>query len=141
MLRDLESDSQSAFDSYSPVQTHYEFIQRVTDQDSVNEIIEALLAEETADKWISKAQKAISHGSPLAIHLIARQLEVTRHMSLKEVFESELILSVQSGKHREFPEGVRACWLIKMVHHSGLSRRWQRSMKALWMNSSSRHGM
>ena len=117
VLRELEAESESYFEGDfegdSPVQTHYAFIQRVTDQGSVNEIVEALLAEESEDKWISRAQKAITHGSPLAIHLIARQLHVTRHMSLKEVFESELVLSVQSGKHREFPEGVRALLVDK----------------------------
>ncbi|WP_372740157.1 enoyl-CoA hydratase/isomerase family protein [Neptunomonas sp.] len=113
VLRDLESESQLAFNGNSPVQTNYEFIQRVTDQDSVKGIIDVLLAAESDDKWISRAQKAIRHGSPLAIHLIARQLKVSRHMSLKEVFASELVLSVQSGKHSEFAEGVRALLVDK----------------------------
>lgn len=113
VLRELEDESQPQFDGKSPVQNNFELIQRVTDQDSVEEIVESLLAEETEDKWVSKAQKAISHGSPLAINLIQKQLEVTKQMSLKEVFNAELVLSVQCCKHREFPEGVRALLVDK----------------------------
>ena len=113
VLRALEAASQDAFNPDSPVQNHYGFIQQITDKDSLPELVDALLAEETEDKWISRAQKAISHGSPLAIHIIQRQLDVTRHMSLKQVFESELVLSVQCCQHREFPEGVRALQVDK----------------------------
>lgn len=113
VLRALEAASQDAFNPDSPVQNHYGFIQQITDKDSLPELVDALLAEETEDKWISRAQKAISHGSPLAIHIIQRQLDVTRHMSLKQVFESELVLSVQCCQHREFPEGIRALLVDK----------------------------
>ncbi len=113
VLRDLEEESQPQFKSESPIQAHYDFIQKITDQDSVEAIVEALLAVDSDDKWINRSQKAISHGSPLAINLIAQQLEVTKHMSLKEVFCAEMILSVQSCKHREFPEGVRALLVDK----------------------------
>lgn len=113
VLRELEDESKPQCDNNSPVQNNFELIQRVTDQDSVEQIVESLLAEETEDKWVSKAQKAISHGSPLAVNLIQRQLQETRHMSLKEVFMAELELSVQCCTHREFPEGVRALLVDK----------------------------
>lgn len=113
VMRELEEESQPQFTMESQVQQHFDFIQRVTDQDSLEEIVETLLAEDSEDKWIKRSQKAISHGSPLAINLIQRQLEVTRHMSLKEVFQSELVLSVQCCTHREFPEGVRALLVDK----------------------------
>lgn len=113
VLRVLEEESQPAFNSDAPVQNHYKFIQDITDKDTMAEFVDALLAVETEDKWITRAQKAIKHGSPLAVHLIKKQMDVTKHMSLKEIFESELILSVQCGKHREFPEGVRALLVDK----------------------------
>lgn len=97
----------------SAVRQHYDLIQAITDQDSVEEIVEALLALASDDKWVIKAQQAIRHGSPLAVQMIYRQLHNTRHMSLKEVFASELILSVQCCRHREFPEGVRALLVDK----------------------------
>ena len=113
VLRELEDASQEAFNPDSPVQNHYGFIQQITDTDSLPELVEGLLAVDSDDKWIKRAQKAISHGSPLAIHIIKQQMDVTKQMSLKQVFESEMILSVQCCKHREFPEGVRALLVDK----------------------------
>jgi len=113
VLRSLESESKPQFNSDSPVQNHYDFIQSVTDHDSVEAIVDALLAVESDDKWVNRSKKAIGHGSPLAINLIKRQMEVTSQMSLKEVFCAELVLSVQCCKHREFPEGVRALLVDK----------------------------
>lgn len=114
VLRDLEDDVwDTRMQMESPVRTHFDLIQDITDQDSAEEIVETLLAVETDDKWIERAQKAISHGSPLAVQMIHRQLQNTKHMSLKEVFISELVLSVQCCRHREFPEGVRALLVDK----------------------------
>lgn len=113
VLRELEEQSEAAFNADSPVQNHYAFIQQITDKDSLPELVEGLLAVDSDDKWINRAQKAISHGSPLAIHIIKQQMDVTKQMSLKQVFESEMILSVQCCKHREFPEGVRALLVDK----------------------------
>ncbi|MDO6514104.1 enoyl-CoA hydratase/isomerase family protein [Neptuniibacter sp. 2_MG-2023] len=113
VLRRLEHESQACFSSDSPVRHHYDFIQQITDHDSVAGFVDSLLSVESDDKWIKRAQKAIHHGSPLAINLIKKQLEVTKHMSLKEVFCAELILSVQCCQHKEFPEGVRALLVDK----------------------------
>jgi len=113
VLRVVEEQSQPQFKSESPIQQHYDFIQKITDHDSVEEIVSALLAVESDDKWINRSQKAIGHGSPLAINLIKQQLERTHQMSLKEVFCAEIVLSVQCCSHREFPEGVRALLVDK----------------------------
>tara|TARA_R110000868_G_scaffold8038_8_gene41669 strand:- start:2998 stop:3678 length:681 start_codon:yes stop_codon:yes gene_type:complete len=113
VLRVLEHDSLPHMDDISLVKRHFEFIQRVTDKDSVDEVVTAIIAEPSEDKWITRAQKVMSHGSPLAMHIIKQQLHITRHMSLKQVFMSELILSVQCCQHREFPEGIRALLIDK----------------------------
>ncbi|WP_133012413.1 enoyl-CoA hydratase/isomerase family protein [Marinomonas flavescens] len=113
VLRQLELESQESFNANSPVQKHYRFIQQVTDTDSLAEFVDVLNTVDTDDKWIYKAKKAISHASPLSMHIIKKQLEVTRHMSLKQVFESELSLSVRSCANREFLEGIRALLVDK----------------------------
>lgn len=114
VLRTLETESQPALDALeSQVSKHADLIRRVTDQDSLQAIYDALMAEDDSDKWVRKAQKSLSNGSPLAVHIIAKQLNVAKHLSLKEMFESELVLSVQCCKHREFPEGVRALLVDK----------------------------
>lgn len=113
VLRKLEADSKESFRDEAPIQDHFEFIQKITDQDSLVDLMEAMKALESDDPWIQRSQKAITHGSPLSVHLIAEQLKRSRHLSLKEVFLSELVLSVQCCRHREFPEGVRALLVDK----------------------------
>ncbi|MBP0049669.1 enoyl-CoA hydratase/isomerase family protein [Marinobacterium sp. AK62] len=114
VLRELEDESRSAFDEMAgPIRAHEALIREVTDHDSVEEMVEALLAIESDDKWVKRAQKAISHGSPLSIKMIHEQLHRCRHMSLKEVFQHELILSVQCCRHGELQEGVRALLIDK----------------------------
>lgn len=114
VLRQLERQSAAAFEQMSsPVAAHFDQIQALTDYDSAAEIHAAIQNLETDDKWLQKAKAAIGHGSPLAVQMIYRQLQNTLHMSLKEVFQSELVLSVQCCRHREFPEGVRALLVDK----------------------------
>lgn len=68
---------------------------------------------ETDDKWLAKARDGILHGSPLALLWIDRQLEISRDMSLAEVFNSELLLGTNIVRHPEFAEGVRALLIDK----------------------------
>jgi len=113
VLRSLEKASVGCFRAESPIQDHFAFIQSITDQDSLEELMSAMHNLESDDPWIQRSKRAITHGSPLSIHLIAEQLKRTQHMSLKEVFMAELVLSVQCCRHREFPEGVRALLIDK----------------------------
>jgi enoyl-CoA hydratase/carnithine racemase len=125
VLRELESESRPAFSEMpAPIREHVDLIRSLTDHDSVEAIVGALLGLETDDKWVRRAQKAVRNGSPLSLRLIAEQLKRSRHLSLREVFQQELVLSVQCCRHRELPEGVRALlidkdnqpdWLFKSV--------------------------
>lgn len=112
-LRALEHEAKAQHSLNSTVLAHFDTIQALTDHDSVVDIVAALAALETEDKWLNRAKKAITHGSPLAIHLIAEQLKRCKHMSLQEVFHAELILSVQCCNNDEFPEGIRALLVDK----------------------------
>jgi enoyl-CoA hydratase/carnithine racemase len=114
VLRELEEECREAFEAMpAPIRAHEALIREVTDHDSVEEMVESLLALESDDKWIKRAQKSISNGSPLSIKMIHEQLYRCRHLSLKEVFQHELILSVQCCRHRELQEGVRALLIDK----------------------------
>ncbi|MBV0934392.1 enoyl-CoA hydratase/isomerase family protein [Marinobacterium weihaiense] len=114
VLRELEEECRATFaDMPAPIRAHEDLIREVTDHDSVEEMVEALLAVESDDKWVKRAQKAIGHGSPLSIKLIHEQLRRCRHLSLREVFQQELIVSVQCCRHRELQEGVRALLIDK----------------------------
>lgn len=113
VLRQLEQQSQAVLRTDAPIQDHFDFIQQITDQDSLDDLMQAMHELESEDPWIQRSKKAITHGSPLSVHIIAEQLKRCRHLSLKEVFMAELELSVQCCRHREFPEGVRALLVDK----------------------------
>jgi hypothetical protein len=81
--------------------------------DSLTEILQDLTSLETDEKWLSKAQMTAMKGSPVSLALIKAQLERSAGLSLKEVFQQELEVSVQCTRHNELAEGVRALLIDK----------------------------
>lgn len=77
------------------------------------ENVEAILALQSDDKWLQKAQRSLAHGSPITAKVIAEQLRGARDMSLAQVFQRELILATNIVRHPEFAEGVRALLIDK----------------------------
>ncbi|WP_319782358.1 enoyl-CoA hydratase/isomerase family protein [Oceanisphaera sp. IT1-181] len=109
VLRQLETASVAAFsDLPAPLQSHHPRIRQLLDKDHLQDKVAALLGVASGDPWYHKAQQNLAAGSPLAMAIIARQLGRSRHSSLAEVFQTELALSVQVCRFREFSEGVRA---------------------------------
>ncbi|MBB5017695.1 enoyl-CoA hydratase/carnithine racemase [Chitinivorax tropicus] len=92
----------------SPVRRHLDFINQVTDADSVEEIATALVAHAGEDAWIQRGINTFQKGSPTSAKLIYDIYRHAAHMSLEEAFAMELGLSVQCCLHHDFREGVRA---------------------------------
>ena len=78
------------------------------------------------NKWLGKAQKTLSAGSPITAHIVFEQLQRGKEMTLAECFQMELGLSCKCGEFGEFQEGVRALliekdhqpnWRFKSVEH------------------------
>ncbi|NYT74118.1 enoyl-CoA hydratase/isomerase family protein [Halomonas sp. QX-2] len=114
IMRELEQTSQPIFTELeAPVYQHSPLIRELMDHDSVEQVVAAITAVKSDNKWFVKAQKTLAHGSPVSVKLIDEQLKRAKHMSLAEVFQSEMALSVQCCRHREFPEGVRALLIDK----------------------------
>ncbi|BBN81455.1 enoyl-CoA hydratase [Pseudoalteromonas sp. A25] len=65
------------------------------------------------NKWLSRAQKSLKHGSALSAVLVSEQLKAGKGKTLKECFMFELGMSVQAGITGEFQEGVRALLIDK----------------------------
>lgn len=112
ILRELESQS-DACQQISLVREHFDLIQTVTDVDNAKDFVKKLLELDVDDSWLNKAQRAVNHGSPMSIAMIYRQLQASKHLSLKEAFIAELSLSVQCCAIGEFGEGVRALLVDK----------------------------
>ncbi|OMH38314.1 enoyl-CoA hydratase/isomerase family protein [Motiliproteus sp. MSK22-1] len=111
-LRQLEQDSMEALPE-SNVLKHFEQINSLMDHYELSDIVNAILTLETDDRWLQKAQGAVKGGSPVSMVTIFQQLQRGRHLSLKEVFISELDLSVNCTKAGEMAEGVRALLIDK----------------------------
>ena len=73
-------------------------------------------------------------GSPSSAHIIFRQLEQGKELTLEEVFQSELNLSCQCCIHPDFAEGVRAL-LVDKDHSPKLQPATLEDITEEWINS------
>ncbi len=97
----------------SNVFRHLEIIQRLMLNPDPQTLIEHLTDLASEDAWLQRALQSMRQGSPLAMFMIQQQLLRCRHLSLKEVFQQELVLSVQICRQGDFAEGVRALLVDK----------------------------
>lgn len=111
LLRELEQSAGAP--PASVVRDHYDIIQSLTDADFLEDIVANITSYEGDDKWLAGAAKTLSNGCPTSVHIIHEQLIRTLHLSLREVFQSELILSTNCMRFGNFPEGVRALLVDK----------------------------
>ena len=98
----------------SLVEQHRAVIDDICDTDQILTLgvrIKAL--SDSSDRWLAKAAQGFANGSPLAARWIAEQLRRTRHCSLAEVFQAEIVLGTNIMRHPEFSEGVRALLVDK----------------------------
>ena len=95
------------------VEPHLRLINALCDGDDVHQVVDTITGQQTDDPWLAKARDGLAHGSPLAALWISRQLQETRHASLREVFQAEIVLATNIVRYPEFAEGVRALLLDK----------------------------
>lgn len=112
VLRALEVQSGAQLPA-SVVREHYDLIQQLCDGDNIEAIVANILAWSGEDKWLSKAAKTLANGCPTTIYLVDEQFKRGRHLSLREVFQLELILSINCTRYVNFREGVRALLIEK----------------------------
>ena len=106
-------NAKSDINQPSNVESHNAVFAAMAEVDALADKVEAILSFETDDKWLTRAQKALSHGSPLSAHLVYQQLKRANGLSLKDCFQMELGMSVRCGQLGEFKEGVRALLIDK----------------------------
>ena len=95
------------------MEPHLGFVNRLCDGADIHQVIDNIVSLAADDPWLVKAGEGLAHGSPLAALWIHRQLVRTRHASLREVFQAELVLATNIVRHPEFSEGVRALLIDK----------------------------
>ena len=113
---------------------HKDFIEQWEGVQSVSDFKEILINYPEKDTWIQNGEKSFLSGSPSSAHIIFRQLEQGKDLTLEEVFQSELNLSGQCCIHPDFAEGVRALLVDK-----DQSPKWQpatlEEITEEWVNS------
>ncbi len=95
------------------IQNHKEIISSLANTARVESAVVNILDEQTEDKWFTRAQASLKHGSALSAQLVFNQLQHGKGMSLAETFKFELGLSVHCAAIGEFTEGVRALLIDK----------------------------
>jgi len=112
VLRRFEQQSTDALPE-SPIRTHFDEINRVTDADTLEAVVSQLSELSGGDSWVAKATKSLASASPTSLALVWRHLHGCRHKSLKEVLDTELVMSQKCLGKGEFAEGIRALLIDK----------------------------
>ncbi len=89
---------------------------------TANRLNEADDVCEGSSDWFKKGRNNFLSGCPATAHLVMQQLQFGRKMTLKEVAMWELTMAMQSVRHPDFAEGVRA-----MVVDKDYAPKWQHS--------------
>jgi len=97
----------------SHLKSQKSLIEHVMNCDNIVDIVNSIITVEVEDKWFNRAQKSLKHGSAVSGHIVYRQLNEGKKLSLADCFRLELNLSVKCGQYGEFVEGVRALLIDK----------------------------
>ncbi|KMQ75064.1 enoyl-CoA hydratase/isomerase family protein [Marinobacter subterrani] len=112
VLRQFEQQSADAMPE-SPVRSHFDEINRVTDADSLEDAVSQLKELSGGDGWVAKATRSLAGASPTSLALVWRHLHASKHDSLKQVLDKELTISTNCLNKGEFAEGIRALLIDK----------------------------
>ncbi|NMH58488.1 enoyl-CoA hydratase/isomerase family protein [Alteromonas sp. MYP5] len=100
--------------AHSNVESRQNLIDELCSADSLAEVVQNIKHMQSGDdKWLSRAQKTLSAGSPITAHLVYEQIKRGAELSLADCFRMELIMSCRCGEVGEFQEGVRALLIDK----------------------------
>ncbi|WP_062260970.1 enoyl-CoA hydratase/isomerase family protein [Endozoicomonas arenosclerae] len=107
------ADNSAGWLPYSKIREHRDQIASMMDKPTLSAIIADLKAMKTEDAWMEQARTIALTGSALSAVVAYEQLKRSRYSSLKEVFQSELALSINCVLSGDLPEGVRALLVDK----------------------------
>ncbi|MCC7644874.1 MULTISPECIES: enoyl-CoA hydratase/isomerase family protein [unclassified Janthinobacterium] len=97
----------------SEVRANFDAIAALTQAPTLPEVVAAIAAYDGDSAWLQKAAHSLAKGAPSSAALVWAMRDRTRHMSLAQVFQLELIVAVQCCAHADFSEGVRALLIDK----------------------------
>lgn len=116
-------EAMSTVQEPGPLRQHFELINRLCEEEDLQQIVErisALAYDDNQDIWLRKAASNLKKGSPTSIWLAYQLLKRGQHLSLAEVFRMELIAVLACATENDFTEGIRALLIEK-----DLRPQWQ----------------
>jgi enoyl-CoA hydratase/carnithine racemase len=119
----LHADVQNIIDNhatlcheYAPtsnIRENYDEIQYMLQSCDLEAIVNNLTNIEPKTKWLGFAQKGFLKGCPMTYRLVQEQIKRAKHLSLKDVFKMELIMSTRCAMNGNMQEGIRALLIDK----------------------------
>ncbi len=97
----------------SNLRQNYDDIQYLFEHGGLSAIVHNLTTIEPKSQWLSFAKKGFLKGCPMTYRLVYEQIKRAKHMSLKQVFEMELIMSTRCAMNGDLQEGIRALLIDK----------------------------
>jgi enoyl-CoA hydratase/carnithine racemase len=95
VLMQLAQQADDALFKPGQLEANWHEIQALMHQPDRLSLFNALSTYDGESEFIKRCSSTFNAGSPLTAHVIVEQLNRTRYLSLKEIFELELALSVQ----------------------------------------------
>ncbi|AYR22568.1 enoyl-CoA hydratase/isomerase family protein [Herbaspirillum rubrisubalbicans] len=105
-------DGTAAF-AASNLRSHFDLIESLCRRPTLPEIVEGILALQTDDAWLNKAQATLRAGAPGSAWLGYALQKRVRPLSLAEVFRLEFVVSLHCAARPDFVEGIRALIIDK----------------------------
>lgn len=97
----------------SNLRKHFDLINALHSNPILSEIVQQYESADFQDKWLQRARATLNKGCPMTLALVQEQIERGKYLSLKEVFQMELIVSVNCAMHNDLSEGIRALLIDK----------------------------
>jgi enoyl-CoA hydratase/carnithine racemase len=97
----------------SNIRENYDEIQYLLEHCELDAIVNNLTNIEPKTKWLGFAQKGFLKGCSMTYRLVQEQIKRAKHLSLKEVFKMELIMSTRCAMNGNMQEGIRALLIDK----------------------------
>lgn len=113
LILETLSENTQAIRPPAQVEAHRDVIKQVTSYHTLPEIVSAITALVTDDKWLNRGISALKKGCPTTARIVYHQITKGHSLSLKDVFKSELAIAIQCTRHPDFAEGVRALLIEK----------------------------
>ncbi|MYN06208.1 enoyl-CoA hydratase/isomerase family protein [Pseudoduganella aquatica] len=104
----------------SPLREHYDLINELCASGNFGDMVLRIASLESEDRWLQKAATALRKGSPGAAWLAVAIQQRAKYLSLAEVFQLELDVSLICAARPDFAEGIRA-----LIIDKDMQPRWQ----------------